>query len=140
MSSKEFEIARMLMLRAFLDGVTNDEAQAFAWSSRVYPLRPGKLDEAFKDDFDVGQADVERVLTYLDEKWTAKTPVTFYEVESHFARSGIGRVDLIDMCRLFHLSRLFDQPFRDGLTANAGAPVEANGINRPFDRDDDINL
>lgn len=134
--SKEFEIARLQIIFAARQGLT-DPVRAFAWSHRIYPFQPSELEEAFKEDFDVSSDDIGAVLTCIDDGWKSEKKTTFYEIEAKL-RSDLDRGDIISVCRLAFLDGRFDTDVWKALTVAGSGPIESQGIALPFDLDTDI--
>ena len=141
-------------------GVT--PAEYFGKSSRLYaklrypdmnalsrgPLTVGQFTAAFAAANPGVPADAIRVTAtrgWLDELWLKRAPTpTFYELEDRFGgryRDGEwDRSGLIGACRYAFLSKRFDAALFDRLVAPGEHPVEAAGINEPYERNADIFL
>ena len=127
--SKEFEIARILLINAARAADIPQE-RGVAWAKRVYPLIPDQADEAFKDDFDVEESEVARVLQEIDAGAQSGQLITYRTLES--------RVGINIICRCAFLEQRFDPPVWQALMADA--PLEARSITEPFDPDKDMTL
>lgn len=120
----------------------------YAWGEGVYPLfndTDGSVNpmphESYPDFFKVKKETVQRVITYLDEKWLAKTVPTFYELEDEFGGKWgeeDGRMALIGICRYAYLRGGFDKSFWNKLLTPMKHPSEASSISRSFNREQDI--
>lgn len=119
------------------DGCPFTPSYLYAWDTDVYPLCDdgAPWHAAHEDQFRVRKAALEELLTYLDERWDAKQPVTFYELENRYdVRSGHGAWDrgrLVHACRYLFLSGTFDAAFWAKVTENGQCPTEAHGITSP---------
>ena len=114
-------------------------AYVYAWWSGVYPL----FDEAaqwhnpFPGQFKVSKGEVDELTTLLDDAWTAKKPISFYEVETALGIQGSARSSsnwqrwkLINACRYIFLCSSFDNDFWMALLKNGECPSEALGLAR----------
>jgi hypothetical protein len=135
---KEFEVARLAMVRAAIAGEI-DAARGFAWSHRIHPLHSTPLEEEFADDFHVSRSKVEEVLKIVDDGWRSQNLVTFYELEG-LGNAGVGleRMDLVAVLRMACLDRLFDESVRQKLVERGGGPIESQGLADPYSVEDDI--
>lgn len=134
--SKEFEIARLLVLQAHRNGQIED-ARAFAWANRICPFNPDQLEEPFLVDFEYGPNETDEVLqavVRLSDPDNNKYP-TFNDIES---ATGIPRIALRDICRLAFFSGQIEGPGWQALTA--AGPMETRGMDRPLDPDTDIHV
>ncbi len=93
----------------------------------------------FYGTYKVDRDQVESVRARLDARAQGGEPVTFVEFEGHYQESGLGpwhgsslRVVLINVCRYLYLHGAWDEPFWQGLLADA--PPEAQSIPRELDR------
>lgn len=154
MSTEAFQTMRFNILVAALSPATRDKIPddyAFAWDRAVYPTYThNEIVEAFEDDFKVSKDMMSELLKKLDEHWDhGNGPgITFYELEDHFeVRMGATEWDrskLINAMTYLYLhhreSGIFDQALFDAVVRDSGAPTEANGYMRPFNRDEEIYL
>ena len=149
------DIKRMLYLQQkfmILSLFTNDAqgrsvhpAYAFAWSEGVYPfLDSAGWHEPYEDFFAVRNEQIDELHAFLADRWDAKKPLTFYELERHY---GIGssthpgpvwsRSTLIRSCRYIYLHEdNFDQGYWNHFGKDSNWPVEAHSILRRFTPDD----
>ncbi len=145
MSGKDFEIARLLMVRAARDGEI-DQATGFAWAHRIYPMfGASPVAEAFKPDFETSTDDVEIVLKAIDKIAEAKDQeVGFYELADALnvghGRGEMTRGQLINICRYIFLDRRFSSRVWETLVQVGAGPVESQGIANEFDAKWDIPL
>jgi hypothetical protein len=137
--SKEFELARLHMIRAAQAGEI-DQVRGYAWAHRIYPLNPDALEEAFKDDFTVGRDEREEVLLAMEEGWRKKKPVSFYDLEGFRDRQeGLDRMEIYHVCRLAFLDGRFHETVWEALTVPGSGPIETQGMTDEFNMQDDIN-
>ena len=132
--SKEFEIARILLINAARKADIARERGA-AWAQRVYPLNPDRADEVFKDDFEVGESEVALVLREINAGSRAGEPISYRTLES---RVNLDRPHLVAVCRCAHLEGRFDHEVWEALMKDA--PLEARSITADFDADHDLNI
>jgi hypothetical protein len=120
-------------------------AYVYAWDSGVYPLHNEMVDwhKPFVEQFDVTEDEVSELNKFLCDKWETRTPISFYELESHYGVSGSShsssnwnRSKLVRTCRYLYLMPLFDTPFWATLLENGRCPMEAGSISRPFKESD----
>ena len=140
LTSKEFEITRLLMVRSARSGEIG-KATGFAWANRVYPLfTDGPLIEAFRSDFATSADQVGQVLKTLDEKSEQQNgKVAFYSLETALDVGHGGsmtRGQLIDCCRYIYLDGRFSKKVWDSLTVNGSGPVESQSLASPDIRDE----
>lgn len=145
-SAALFQQMRFSILSTVLDGVDKSpftDAYLFAWDRGVYPAFDEGADWHIPhaDQFKIGEGKVDELAKFLDEKWLAKEPITFYEVESHFDVHGTthslgtwDRYELLSVCRYLYLHSHFDDAFWDTLLTNGDCPSEAFSIRSPMDR------
>ncbi|MDI4231492.1 hypothetical protein OZ411_01520 [Bradyrhizobium sp. Arg237L] len=137
--SKEFELARLAIVRAVMAGDI-DEARGFAWAHRIYPLRSTPLEEAFADDFHVSREKVDEVLRLVDSGWRKKNLVTFYDLEGVGSEGvGLARMDLVAVLRTAYLDRRFHDDVWRKLVEPGSGPVESQGLADKFSVEDDIS-
>jgi len=114
-------------------------AYVYAWLSGVYPDCDPivKWHEPFSGQFSVLQKEVSELIVLLDEAWTAKKPISFYDVEDALGIHGVARSSsnwqrwkLVSACRYLFLSESFDDEFWKTLLKNGDCPSEALGIAR----------
>lgn len=137
--AKEFEIARLTMIRAARSGEI-DQARGFAWAHRIHPFHSTPLEEAFEDDFHIGLANREEVMGIIDRGWRSNKLVTFYEIEG-FGGTGVnlGRMDIVAILRLAFLDSRFDEAVWRALVEPGSGPLESQGLADQFSVDDDLN-
>ncbi|MGY3452485.1 hypothetical protein [Bradyrhizobium sp. USDA 4353] len=138
--SKEFELARLAMVRAAKAGEI-DPARGFAWTHRIHPARSTELEETFAADFKIGEQERENVWRRIDAGWRAGQLVSFYDLEGLPGEdnAGLDRWELITVCRLAFLDRRFDDAVWRALTVAGSGPIESQGLADPFSMEDDIN-
>lgn len=137
---QKFQIFSLFTSESSIRNVT--PAYAFAWDRGVYPL----LDDSapwhkpYGEFFEVSEEMVNGLLKFLDERWSEKNPITFYELEDHYEiRAGEtdwDRGTLIGACRYFRLHELFDEDFWRGLVGHSDCPSESHGITRDIGPED----
>lgn len=154
MNSKDFQMMRFNILVAALNPATREKIPddyAFAWDRAVYPIyTENEIVEAFEGDFKVSKDMMGDLLEKLDQHWDyGKGPgITFYELEDHFeVRKGATKWDrskLIRAMKYLYLRHretgVFDQDLFDSIVRGKGAPAEANGYMRPFNREEGLYL
>jgi hypothetical protein len=124
-----------------------EDAYAYAWDREIYPWfhEGAPWHTPFAHEFRVSEPMMRALMTWLDELWLKRAPTpTFYELEDRFGgryRDGEwDRSGLIGACRYAFLSKRFDAALFDRLVAPGEHPVEAAGINEPYERNADIFL
>jgi len=131
--------------RTDLDKSPFSAAYIYAWESGVFPAfnEGAEWHKPFQEQFDVTEKEVLELAKLLDDKWLAKTPITFYDLEDHYGVSGSthsssnwDRVKLLITCRYMYLNRMFDDTFWPSLTENGKCPSEAHSICRPLSESD----
>ena len=144
------DIKKMLFLQQkfqILALFTNPNAErnvtssyAYAWDRGVYPLLNdgAKWHQPYKDQFDIKEEPLERLLKLLDDRWMAKNPITFYELEDHYQLrdkpiDGWERYKLINACRYFYLHDSFDKAFWVALLKSPNCPSEATNLARDLE-------
>lgn len=127
------------------------DAYVYAVQNSVYPINEEHvgfedglseiLDSLpFHETYDVGFELVKEIAGLLDKKWLAKEKITFYDVESPYRLHGEHwkgkdvRMDLINMCRYFYLSNMFDKEFWRQFMSES--PAEASGVTDEWNRDE----
>jgi hypothetical protein len=117
----------------------------------VYPMTEEHI--GFKDDlvdivdslpfyetYDVGFELVKEIAELLDKKWLNKEKITFYDIEGPYKLGGEHwngkdvREDLINICRYFYLSHMFDKKFWNEFMSDS--PSEASGVTAEWNRDE----
>lgn len=94
----------------------------------------------FCETYDVPHNLVQEIAELMDAKWLNKEKITFYEIEEQHNAGGktwLGkslRVDLINICRYFYLSRKFNEEFWDHFMSNR--PSEASNVTAPWSREE----
>jgi hypothetical protein len=138
--SKEFEIARLQMIKAARDGDI-DRARGYAWAHRICPFDVREIEEKFQDDFKIGRDAADDVLLKIEDGWRSNKPVTFYDLERFGGQQarGLHRMDIYHVCRLAFLDGRFDTTVWTALTKPGSGPIETQGMAREFRMDDDIN-
>jgi len=143
-----FQLMRFNILSSGFSDIKNapfSPAYIYAWESRVYPAFNESADwhKSFPDKFKVTENEVSELGKLLDDKWLAKTPITFYELEDHYGVSGSihstsnwDRVKLLITCRYMYLDNSFDDSFWSSLVENGKCPIEAFSICRPMKESD----
>jgi len=139
--SPTFALARFQVLSAALTPGPAERissAYVYAWQMGVYPIFEGDgLHEAFKADFQVGEAAMSAFVQQLDRAWLSETLPTFYEIERS---SGTdygnlsSRAELIFAFRYCYLSDRFDSGFYAAILVPGEHPIEADLITKDFDR------
>ncbi|ADC63443.1 hypothetical protein [Allochromatium vinosum] len=143
-----FQLMRFNILnsgRSDLDNSPFTSAYIYAWESGVFPAFNEAADwhKPFSEQFDVTEEEVLALGKLLDEKWLAKTPITFYELEAHCGVRGStyssvswNRAKLVVTCRYMYLNRMFDDSFWSALVKNGECPSEAHSICMPLKQSD----
>lgn len=145
MGGRDFEIARLLMVRAARDKEI-DEATGFAWAHRIYPmLAASPVAEAFKADFETSTDEVDAVLKAIDKIADANDQkVGFYDLSDALnvghGRGEMTRGQLINICRYIFLDRRFNAEVWESLVEVGSGPVESQGVANPFDSKWDLPL
>jgi hypothetical protein len=94
----------------------------------------------FYETYDVGFELVKEIAELLDKKWRDNEKITFYDVENPYKLGGQHwngkdvRVDLINICRYFYLSNMFDEDFWKEFMSNS--PSEASYVTSEWSRDE----
>jgi hypothetical protein len=119
-------------------------AYIYAWENGVFPAFNDGADwhKPFAEQFDVTEDKINKISEFLDEKWQAKTPVSFYDLENHFDAKGSSNLDRVKLkraCRYMWLNEMFDDLFWSTLVENGKCPSEALSICRPL-KDGDVYL
>lgn len=140
MVSKEFELARIQMVRAAL-AEEIDIARGYAWAHRIYPFNPCDLEKAFEDDFRVGRDASDAVLRIIDEGWHQKKLISFYDLESNgeIRPHRLDRMDIYHVCRLAFLDDRFDDDVWKALTVAGSGPIETQGMLDEFEAERDLS-
>jgi hypothetical protein len=136
--TKEFELARLHMVRAAKHDEI-DHVRGYAWAHRIYPFNPSNLEQAFKDDFTIRSETTEEILRAIDDGWTQKKLITFYNLEDLRDEHRLDRMDIYHVCRLAFLDRRFDDSIWKALTVAGSGPIESQGLADPFDMERDID-
>ena len=140
--SKEFEIMRAIAIREARE--TNYQAQAYAWTHRIFPWFDSHgVAQEFKDEFEVGADKISEVIKFIDDDWMGEKKLTFYDIESHFnvrLDGQLDRSDLIGIVRYAFLSGRFNDELWERLTVGGSGPVESQSISSPFDPDFDARV
>lgn len=140
--TKEFEIARLLMLQAARSKQIS-ESQGFAWAQRMWPLRISPIEQAFQADFDITDRQVEATSSEIDKAWRSGTPIDYYTLEQRHGPStvtGLDRMQVVAICRMFFLDGRFDQTVWHALTVPGSGPIESQGLADPFKPNDDLHI
>jgi hypothetical protein len=133
--SKEFELARLQMIRAARAGDV-DQGRGYAWAHRIFPFNPRNLEEIFESDFKISRKAVDDVVRAIADGWRSKKYVQFYDLEGKF--QSLDRMEIYHICRLAFLEDSFDSKVWKALTENGSGPVETQGMCEPFKLDYDI--
>jgi hypothetical protein len=138
--TKEFEIARLHMVGLARAGQI-DRVRGYAWARRIYPFNPYDLEETFEADFKIGRNQSERVLVAIDNGWRNNNPISFSDLEGFGGSdSGLGRMEIVHVCRLAFLDGRFDDTVWEALTVPGSGPIESQGLAGPFAMENDINF
>lgn len=105
-----------------------DDGYAFAIDKGLCPFLHTGESHPFDAGYKIKREFANKVLIYCADKWNAKEPLSFYDLEGQFGRDE--RVELIFILRYAALNGRFDNAFFAGLAANC--PTEAHGLNDPF--------
>lgn len=117
------------------------DAYAFAWDAGVYPIanEAAPWHKPYGSCFAVGEKQIAQLATFLEERWLAKTPISFYELEDHYGISGSARPGpqwerstLVSACRYLWLEGWFDQEFWNGMVGHTDCPSESHCIRSAF--------
>ncbi len=125
------------------------DAYLYAWEASVYPLFsdtdgsvPSMPHEPYSDFFKIPKQKVKFLLKRFDDACDKEENLTFYKLEDELSiRSGTTgweRTDLLHICRYFYLEKSFNNNFWNILITPKEHPIEAESINRNFDRNQDI--
>jgi antitoxin MazE len=137
--SKEFEVARLQMVRAARAGEISN-VRGYAWAHRIYPFNPYDVEEAFESDFHIGREASDEVLKAIDDGWRKKKFVSFYDLEGSRDRAdGLDRMDIYHICRLAFLDGRFDDSVWKALTVAGSGPIESQGLAKEFEMEHDIS-
>jgi hypothetical protein len=142
-----FQIMRFNILNSGLSGIENSPFSPeylYAWVSGVFPVFDECADwhKPFSKQFDVSEEEILELKDFLLSKWEEKTPICFYELESHYgvsasrSSSNWNRVKLIHSCRYMYLNEMFDDSFWESLVENTKCPAEALHLCRPMESTD----
>lgn len=108
-------------------------AYAYAVANDIYPLfqsahspEEGIIDP-FYDCYRTSEADISKILNYVDGEWLEGRLYSFYELEDHFGGKD-SRVKLIQVLRYAYLDGRFDEELWDKLIS--WAPIEAKSVVR----------
>lgn len=117
------------------------DAYAYAWDAGVYPIASDAAawHKPFGECFEVGEEQMSELATFLDERWTSKSPISFYELEDHYGISGSARPGadwergtLVAACRYLKLEGWFDDEFWAGVVGHSDCPSESHCVRREF--------
>lgn len=150
MSKQLYELMRVKIIEA---GRRQDDfvppSYAYAWASHVFPLlHETSVQHAFANEFEILEREVSLVHSFMADEWTAKRPLTFYQLEDEFggkdggysgARANLGRWKLMRIVRYIALEGRrdrFDDAFWKQLLENGSCPAEALRLDRPFELGD----
>lgn len=140
---------RFMILQAKLSLELRDQfsdSYVYAWQKNVYPiLDENQTHEDLEVYFTVSREQVNLIAEKADADWRGQTLHTFYEYEDYFdsrgfPKHGIDRITLIHVFRYLYLDERFDQAFWDRLISPMNYPIEAEGITKDFNVDDEIYL
>ena len=97
--------------------------------------------DPFSEFYSVSMEFIDKVTHRLDQAWlnneSSEYP-TFYELEDEFGKGR--RVELIRTIELCKVRCLFDNNIYEALTADAGAPTEANHLSKSFSVEDRFQM
>jgi hypothetical protein len=122
------------------------DGYAYAWACDLYPALHDEIawHMPFYQEFDVSEAQVRAVFSFLTQQWSATKPVSFHELERHMRV--VGRTytavafDRYRLCRIVRYLWLsgthFDVPFWATLLERGMAPPEALTLATPLRRDE----
>ena len=151
MEAKNESLYQLMRFNILSSGKSNLEkspfspAYVFAWDRGVFPAFNDGSDwhKPFGEQFNVTEKEVLELGKLLDERWLAKSPISFYDLEKHFGIQGSthsssnwDRIKLVIACRYMYLNDMFDKSCWDKLTENGKCPSEAHSICRPFKESD----
>ena len=116
-------------------------AYIYAWASGVYPAydEAAEWHKPFKDCFKISDEQVQEVAKYLEDSWTEKRELTFYQLEDQFdigSGNEWDRPTLLMIVRYLALHEMFDHRFWSRLLQNEQCPSEALHLNRPLKESD----
>lgn len=140
--SKEFEIARLLMMRATLDGLIS-ESRGYAWSARVSPINKTQTEQTFASDFSVSDAQADAVAKDIDAADLAGQPIQFYTLEQTHGpgtATNLSRMEIVAVCRMYFLDSRFTPQTWKGLVAPGSGPIESQGMADPFKASHDLDF
>lgn len=98
------EVKKMLFLQQrfhLLALFTNPQAAcnitpgyAYAWLAGVYPKQNKSAiwHEPYAEQFEIGEAEIDGLYNLLTDRWNAKNPINFYELEGHLGAPHQGQV------------------------------------------------
>jgi hypothetical protein len=149
MEAMLFSMQKFQILSLFVNPSSErnvSSSYAFAWSEGVYPyLSEGaEWHKPFEACFDVKREQLEELHNFLCDKWDAKEPFSFYQLEEHYGVRGSvhdgpvwRRHTLWAACRYIWLNKShFDDFFWSNLLENGKCPSEAHSISGKFTADD----
>lgn len=119
------------------EGSGFSESFVYALAHDCYPYFHSDDEvKIYKDCFSIKYEDMAAVIKFLDEEWHNQRLYTFYQLEDKFGYPD-ARVLLIVTLRYCYLDHRFnDKAFWDKIESDA--PVEAHGLNDPFESDWEI--
>lgn len=112
-----------------------EESSIYALAKDCFPIfsSRNKEFEEFNDIFQVKMDFVEKVWNYISNESDENRYHTYYELEAQFGGKTC-RFELMTTLRYAFLAgQLDDDMFWEKLVENAGSPIEAQHLNRPFD-------
>jgi hypothetical protein len=115
-----------------------DDATAYAYKNRMKPLFGSDTEnDPFESVYEIKTELTDAVTKHIDSVWDKGPIPSFRELEDKFGGYRTNRSELISILRYTFLSDRFDD--KTYKTILADAPIEAQGINRPFS-DNEIYL
>lgn len=130
-----YQLMRFNILNSKSSNSNITEAYQYAWDHGIFPAFDEEIEyhQPFAQQFRVSKNEVLELGAFLDEKWLAESPITFYELEDHYGvkystHTMWDRVKLLNVCRYMYLKHMFDDVFWANLIKNGNCPGEAESI------------